>query len=90
MDCCVSKVAWCFSTEGLINVGQDEIVILLEYLEEESTVPKDVFYHITSVYNDAVKGNFYYIFQSLDLNILCIFFCREFSKRNGIVSSKFA
>lgn len=56
MECCVNKVAWCFSTEGLINVGQDEIVILLEYSEEESVVPKDIFYHITTVYNDAVKG----------------------------------
>lgn len=56
MDCCVNKVAWCFSTEGLINVGQDEIVILLEYLDEESVVPKDIFYHINTVYNDAVKG----------------------------------
>lgn len=63
MDCCINKVAWCFSTEGLINVGQDEIVILLEYLEEESTVPKDIFYHISTVYNDAVKGNFVILFN---------------------------
>ncbi|KAJ8981926.1 hypothetical protein NQ317_002096 [Molorchus minor] len=51
-----AHTAWCFSTEGLINVGQDEIVLLLEYIEE-SFVPKDVFFHISNVYNDAVKGN---------------------------------
>ncbi|XP_017781380.1 PREDICTED: zinc finger FYVE domain-containing protein 9 isoform X2 [Nicrophorus vespilloides] len=56
MDCCVNKQAWCFSTEGLISVGQDEIVILLEYMEGERSVPKDVFYHLNNIYNDAVKG----------------------------------
>ncbi|KAJ8911303.1 hypothetical protein NQ315_016997 [Exocentrus adspersus] len=56
MSCCINKTAWCFSSEGLINVGQDEVVILLEYIDEESFVPKDVFYHINNIYNDAVKG----------------------------------
>lgn len=56
VDCCVNKQAWCFSTDGLINVGQDEIVILLELLEGEMTVPKDIFRHINNIYNDAVKG----------------------------------
>ncbi|CAG9820534.1 unnamed protein product [Phaedon cochleariae] len=56
MSCCINKMAWCFSTEGLINVGQDEIVYLLEYIDEESFVPKDVFYHINNIYVDAVKG----------------------------------
>ncbi|EFA05099.1 zinc finger FYVE domain-containing protein 9 [Tribolium castaneum] len=56
MDCCINKTAWCFSTEGLINVGQDEIVILLELLDDEKTVPKDVFFHLNYIYLDAVKG----------------------------------
>ncbi|XP_056648092.1 zinc finger FYVE domain-containing protein 9 [Diorhabda sublineata] len=56
MNCCLNKMAWCFSTEGLINVGQDEIVIILEYIDEESFVPKDVFYHINQIYSEAVKG----------------------------------
>ncbi|RZC39224.1 DUF3480, FYVE, SARA and/or Mpp10 domain containing protein, partial [Asbolus verrucosus] len=37
MDCCINKLAWCFCTEGLISVGQDEIVILLELLDDENT-----------------------------------------------------
>ena len=56
VDCCINKIAWCFSTEGLINVGQDEIVILLELLDDEKTVPKDVFLHINNIYLEAVKG----------------------------------
>ncbi|XP_044763023.1 zinc finger FYVE domain-containing protein 9 [Coccinella septempunctata] len=57
MDCCVSRIAWCFSTEGLINVGQDEIVILLEFSENESSVPKEIFEHLNYVYLEAVKGS---------------------------------
>ncbi|KAL3271061.1 hypothetical protein HHI36_021561 [Cryptolaemus montrouzieri] len=57
MDCCVNKVAWCFSTEGLINVGQDEIVILLELMENESLIPKDIFIHLNKIYLEAVKGS---------------------------------
>ncbi|KAI4455345.1 zinc finger fyve domain-containing protein [Holotrichia oblita] len=56
MDCCINKKAWCFSTEGLISVGQDEIVYVIELMEDEKSVPVDVFHHINSIYNDAVKG----------------------------------
>nr|CAH7759536.1 unnamed protein product [Callosobruchus chinensis] len=57
MSCCINKWAWCFSTEGLINVGQDEVVYLIEYINGEVAVPKDVFHHISGLYSDAVKGN---------------------------------
>lgn len=40
----------------MIAVGQDEIVILLEFIDNEKTVPKDVFLHLNHIYNDAVKG----------------------------------
>ncbi|XP_050311438.1 zinc finger FYVE domain-containing protein 9 isoform X2 [Anthonomus grandis grandis] len=56
MKCCINKEAWCFASDGLINVGSDEVVYLIEYIEEESFVPKDVFFHIYNVYIDAVKG----------------------------------
>lgn len=56
VECCINKLAWCFSTDGLINVGQDEIVILLEFIDGEKTVPKDIFHHINNIYNDALKG----------------------------------
>lgn len=56
MDCCINKSAWCFSTEGMISVGQDEIVMLLEFVDNEKTVPKDLFLHLNNIYNEAVKG----------------------------------
>lgn len=59
MDCCVNKQVWCFTTKGLSSVGQDEIVILLEVLEKENRVPKDVFLHLNNIYMDAAKGLWY-------------------------------
>ncbi|XP_066257587.1 zinc finger FYVE domain-containing protein 16 isoform X2 [Euwallacea similis] len=56
MNCCINKHAWCFSSEGLINVGCDEVVYLIEYIDEESYVPKDVFFHVHNIYEDALKG----------------------------------
>lgn len=38
-------------------MGQDEIIFLLEFMEEEKLVPKDVFVHINNIYSDAVRGN---------------------------------
>lgn len=56
VDCCINKKAWCFSTEGLISVGQDEVVYVIELIDDEKFVPVDVFHHINVIYNDAVKG----------------------------------
>lgn len=56
VSCCINKTVWCFSTEGMITVGQDEVIFLLEFIENEKFVPKDIFYHINSIYCDAVKG----------------------------------
>lgn len=66
MDCCINKLVWCFSTEGMITVGQDEIVILLEFVDNEKTVPKDVFLHLNNIYCDAVKGT---LLQHITKNI---------------------
>jgi MAD (mothers against decapentaplegic) interacting protein len=37
-------------------VGQDEIVIILECLPDEATVPKDIFKHLNTLYQDASRG----------------------------------
>ncbi|PNF19407.1 Zinc finger FYVE domain-containing protein 9 [Cryptotermes secundus] len=57
LDCCVSRTCWCFSTSGMSCVGQDEIVIILECLPDEATVPKDIFRHLNTLYQDASRGN---------------------------------
>ncbi|XP_074641262.1 uncharacterized protein LOC141899011 [Tubulanus polymorphus] len=57
LDCCVGRICWCFTTRGMCTVGQDEIVIVLECLPEEKTIPRDVFCHLNTVYEEASKGN---------------------------------
>ncbi|XP_066996678.2 zinc finger FYVE domain-containing protein 16 [Anabrus simplex] len=57
LDCCVNRLCWCFSTIGMSSVGQDEIVIILEYLPEDTTIPKDIFHHLNTIYQDASRGN---------------------------------
>lgn len=44
-----------FTTEGLRNVGQDEIIILLE-LNDTPMIPKDIFLHLNEIYLNADKG----------------------------------
>ena len=53
----MNRVCWCFSTKGMCTVGQDEVVIVLECLPEEKIIPKDIFCHLHSVYEEANRGN---------------------------------
>lgn len=56
VNCCVNRTCWCFSTIGMSSVGQDEIVIILECLPDETTIPRDIFSHLNTVYKEASKG----------------------------------
>lgn len=56
VDCCVNRLCWCFTTKGLCTVGQDEIVILLECLPDEKTVPVDILRHLHVIYEMASHG----------------------------------
>ncbi len=40
----------------MATAGQDEIVIVLECLPEEKMVPKDIFTHLQTLYEEASKG----------------------------------
>ncbi|XP_077981163.1 uncharacterized protein LOC144436289 [Glandiceps talaboti] len=57
LDCCVNRVCWCFTTKGMPIVGQDEIVIVVEYLPQEKTIPRDIFCHFNTVYEEACRNN---------------------------------
>lgn len=56
LDCCVNRTCWCFSTVGMSCVGQDEIVIILECLPEDTCAPKDIFHFLNDLYRDASRG----------------------------------
>ncbi|XP_069498300.1 zinc finger FYVE domain-containing protein 9 [Ambystoma mexicanum] len=53
----VNRKCWCFTTKGMHAVGQSEIVILLQCLQDEKCLPKDVFNHFVQLYRDALAGN---------------------------------
>ncbi|CAN0139091.1 unnamed protein product [Lampetra planeri] len=52
----VNRRCWVFATRGMHAVGQAEVVVLLQCLPDEKTVPKDVFHSLLHVYTDAYKG----------------------------------
>ena len=52
----MGRTAWSFTTEGMVTVGQDELVLVLEVLPNEETVPRDIFCHLNAVYTEASKG----------------------------------
>ena len=54
----MNRVCWSYVTRGMANVGQDEVVVLLERHEEDKTVPHDVFRHLGALYDDASQGRF--------------------------------
>ena len=56
VSCCVNRRCWCFATRGMCTVGQDEVVIVLECTAEETNVPRDIFTHLHSIFEDANRG----------------------------------
>lgn len=44
------------STKGMHAVGQAEVVILLQCLPDEKTIPKDIFTHFVQLYQEALSG----------------------------------
>ncbi|XP_029430138.1 zinc finger FYVE domain-containing protein 16 isoform X2 [Rhinatrema bivittatum] len=53
-----SEKCWYFSTNGLHGLGQAEIIILLQCLPHEDSLPKDIFKLFLSIYKDALKGKY--------------------------------
>ncbi|XP_043831654.1 LOW QUALITY PROTEIN: zinc finger FYVE domain-containing protein 16 [Dromiciops gliroides] len=53
-----SEKYWYFSTNGLHGLGQAEIFVLLFYLPNDNTIPKDIFTLFINIYKDAVKGKY--------------------------------
>ncbi|XP_028986588.1 zinc finger FYVE domain-containing protein 9 isoform X2 [Betta splendens] len=53
----VNRKCWYFTTKGMHAVGQAEVVVLLQCLPDEKTIPKDVFTHFVQLYQEALTGN---------------------------------
>ena len=57
LDCCCDCQVWNFSSRGLATVGQDEISLILEIVDGETSVPRAAFRLILAVYDKAYTGN---------------------------------
>uniref|UniRef100_A0AAQ6ADT8 FYVE-type domain-containing protein n=1 Tax=Amphiprion ocellaris TaxID=80972 RepID=A0AAQ6ADT8_AMPOC len=55
--CYVNRKCWYVTTKGMHAVGQAEVVILLQCLPDEKTIPKDIFTHFVQLYQEALSGN---------------------------------
>ncbi|XP_067137387.1 zinc finger FYVE domain-containing protein 9 isoform X2 [Centruroides vittatus] len=56
LDCCIGKECWCFTSNGLNTVGQDEVMVIIERLSNENTIPRDIFRFFNMLYDNASKG----------------------------------
>ncbi|XP_014469473.1 PREDICTED: uncharacterized protein LOC106741712 isoform X3 [Dinoponera quadriceps] len=57
LNCCVNKICWNVTSRGLACVGQDEVILLVETLPDETRIPKDLLVYINQLYLEAIKGN---------------------------------
>ncbi|XP_072743000.1 zinc finger FYVE domain-containing protein 16 isoform X2 [Anoplolepis gracilipes] len=57
LNCCVNKICWNVTSRGLACVGQDEVILLIEVLPDETRIPRDVLIYINQLYLEAIKGN---------------------------------
>uniref|UniRef100_A0A3P8X160 Zinc finger FYVE-type containing 9 n=1 Tax=Cynoglossus semilaevis TaxID=244447 RepID=A0A3P8X160_CYNSE len=53
----VNRKCWYVTTKGMHAVGQAEVVVLLQCLPDEKTIPKDIFTHFVHLYQEALSGN---------------------------------
>ncbi|XP_012675751.2 zinc finger FYVE domain-containing protein 9 isoform X3 [Clupea harengus] len=53
----VNRKCWFVTTKGMHAVGQAEVVVLLQCLPDEKTIPKDIFCHFVQIYQEALSGN---------------------------------
>ncbi|XP_025264184.1 uncharacterized protein LOC105254759 isoform X2 [Camponotus floridanus] len=57
LNCCVNKICWNVTSRGLACVGQDEVILLVEILPDETRIPRDLLIYINQLYFEAIKGN---------------------------------
>uniref|UniRef100_A0A3P8XUD2 Zinc finger FYVE domain-containing protein n=1 Tax=Esox lucius TaxID=8010 RepID=A0A3P8XUD2_ESOLU len=53
----VNRKCWYVSSKGMHAVGQVEVVVLLQCLPDEKSIPKDIFSHFVQLYQEALSGN---------------------------------
>lgn len=52
----VNRKCWYVMSKGMHAVGQAEVVVLLQCLPDEKSIPKDIFSHFVQLYQEALSG----------------------------------
>lgn len=52
----VNRKCWYMTTKGMHAVGQAEVVVLLQCLPDEKSIPKDIFSHFVQLYRESLTG----------------------------------
>lgn len=52
----MNKICWNVTSRGLACIGQDEVILLVEVLPDETRIPKDLLIYINQLYLEAIKG----------------------------------
>lgn len=52
----VNRKCWYVMSKGMHAVGQAEVVVLLQCLPDEKSIPKDIFSHFVQLYQEALAG----------------------------------
>ncbi|XP_061652950.1 zinc finger FYVE domain-containing protein 9 isoform X2 [Phyllopteryx taeniolatus] len=52
----VNRKCWYMTTKGMHAVGQAEVVVLLQCLPDEKTIPKDILTHFVQLYQETLSG----------------------------------
>lgn len=60
------------TSRGLACIGQDEVILLVEVLPDETRIPKDLLIYINQLYLEAIKGNVSYMHTGLGSSALLV------------------
>jgi len=60
------RTCWSFTSRGLCTVGQDDVVVLMECLPDETLPPTDVFQHVALLYEQASQGLVSFCFTGVE------------------------
>lgn len=53
----MEKLVWSFNTSGMSQVGQEELLFLMEYLPTDDDIHNDMFELLKLIYKEAARGN---------------------------------
>jgi len=54
--CCVKRVCWCITSEGLNSLGRQEVLIVIDRLPHEIAIPNDILNFVRYLHDAGPQG----------------------------------